>query len=172
MVLLMKKFFIIIFMNLLLSGNAYSDDKKLYEMTQNKLNMMKYDQKRDLSFIRGISKGGQEEFCKSPINRTINFNVAHKNSVDSEKWGCLSGNCDKGEGVYRTHGGFTYSGNFEFGRLTGPGIVKFKKVETTGKATVLYSEFINGCAHGKGKLITYKGEHIDLRFEYNKAIIE
>jgi hypothetical protein len=159
MVLSMKKLFIIIFISLFLGGNTYSDDKKLYEMTQNKLNMLKFDKKRDLAFNSALTKGNQDEvFCKLPISRTINFNVAHKDSVNAEKWGCLSGNCDNGDGVYRTSIGFTYSGNFKFGRLNGPGIMKFKKKESTGMSTTIYAEFVNGCAQGKGKIITWKGK--------------
>jgi hypothetical protein len=169
----MKKLLSLIFVSLLLSASAYAEDKKLYEMTQNKLNMLKFDGTRDLAFNNALNKGNRkEDFCKLPINRTINFNVAHKDSVNAKKWGCLSGNCDNGDGVYRSAGGFTYSGNFKFGRLNGLGIMKFNKIESTGKATTIYSEFVNGCAHGKGKIITFKGKTFNnVRFEYNKPIL-
>lgn len=104
--------------------------------------------------IHGIWKRGQLVEAVSKITMT----TPEPKTISMEKkgqTGCVSGDCQNGQGTYVYADGSTYTGTFRQGKRHGNGEFRSSANETyTG-------EFQNNYFHGKGKLVQASGKMLD-----------
>ena len=60
--------------------------------------------------------------------------------------GCVSGNCQNGQGVFRNSSGSLYEGDFEHGKFQGAGKMTYRDGD------IYEGEFKNGKMHGAGNI--------------------
>ncbi len=76
--------------------------------------------------------------------------------------GCVSGNCENGQGVFRTSAGNLYEGTFDRSKFQGTGKMTYRE------GHVYEGEFHAGKMHGKGKYLSVDGQSYVGSFENGK----
>jgi len=178
----MKKLLAIIFLLFNLMPNtvwsisekdkALIDKVKKYKYEKNKLNILKRD--RDLHIALTTGKQQVNTFSCSSSDKNIDFNFKEKNvetlNKKKETVGCLSGDCNNGNGTYKNHTGLVFKGKFKEGRLHGKGVLIFPKSPKDLKHTKITTYFKNGCANGSAKVEHFSGAYYEGRYDMNKKI--
>lgn len=97
----------------------------------------------------GLWKNGQ------PIDAAGNIeNILETAEVADIQTGCLSGNCDRGNGVFAYTDGSKYEGQFANGKPNGYGAFFYPNYPNSDKYV---GNFLNGAKHGTGTLFKTDG---------------
>ena len=145
---------------------------KEFKKAKNELNILK----RDRDLLKAFTAGKQQvdTFSCFRSDKNIDFNFKKRNvktlHKTNETVGCLNGNCNNGNGTYKTHTGLVLKGKFKEGRLNGNGVIIFPKSPNDPKQTKIFTYFKNGCANGPAKVEHFSGAIFEGRYDMNKKI--